>query len=147
MSSQLQVDVLTGMRVIVAPGRSVRPDTFRGAEALPASLPSCPFCASNEADTPPEVARLGEGEPDTPGWRIRVVPNKYPIVGDGLAGAHEVLVLSPAHDRSFADLDDAAATEVFSMLRDRLAAHLADGYRHAHTYINHGKAAGASIEH
>ena len=54
--------------------------------------------------TPPEVARVGPGEPDTPGWQVRVVPNLYPIVGadpDGVRGAHEVLVLSPEHDRQF----------------------------------------------
>jgi UDPglucose--hexose-1-phosphate uridylyltransferase len=78
---------------------------------------------------------------------VRVVPNKYPLVGVGLGGAHEVVVLSPAHDRSFADLDDAAAAEVFEVLRDRIGRHLADGHTHAHAFINHGKAAGASIEH
>ena len=50
--------------------------------------------------TPPEVARTGGGAPDSPGWQVRVVPNMYPIVGDGVAGAHEVIVLSPAHDAS-----------------------------------------------
>ena len=33
--------------------------------------------------TPPEVHRTGAGEPDTPGWRVRVVPNLYPIVDAG----------------------------------------------------------------
>ena len=68
-----------------------------GAAATPPD--SCPFCAGHEAMTPPEVARVGAGAPDTPGWQVRVVPNLYPIVGDGVPGAHEVIVLSPAHDR------------------------------------------------
>ena len=78
---------------------------------------------------------------------MRVVPNKYPIVGDGVAGVHEVVVLSPAHDRSFADLDTDAATEVLVVVRERIACHLEAGHRHAHAFVNHGKAAGASIEH
>jgi UDPglucose--hexose-1-phosphate uridylyltransferase len=146
--SELREDLLTGARVIVAPGRSIRPDTFRtDAPELPSSVPACAFCDGNEHETPPEVARRGPGDPETPGWRVRVVPNKYPLVGESVGGAHEVVVLSPAHDRSFADLDDAAAGEVFEVLRDRIGRHLAEGHTHAHAFINHGKAAGASIEH
>jgi UDPglucose--hexose-1-phosphate uridylyltransferase len=146
--SELRTDGITGDLVIVAPGRSTRPDTFRtSAPALPPKVTSCPFCDGNEHDTPPEVARTGPGAPGTRGWRVRVVPNKYPIVGEGVAGAHEVIVLSPAHDRSFADLDDDAVVEVFGVVRERVALHLAAGYRYAHAFINHGKAAGASIEH
>jgi UDPglucose--hexose-1-phosphate uridylyltransferase len=168
MASDLREDLVTGARVIVAPGRSVRPDTFRSAApSLPPSVQDCPFCAGNEHDTPPEVARRGPGEPDTPGWRVRVVPNKYPIAGasangtgatgtgptgtgttgTGVSGAHEVVVLSPAHDRSLADLDDAAIIEVFGVMRDRVGKQLADGHTYADTFVNHGKPAGASIEH
>jgi UDPglucose--hexose-1-phosphate uridylyltransferase len=75
------------------------------------------------------------------------VPNLYPIVGEGVGGTHEVVVLSSAHDPSLADLDEDAIVEVFAVLRDRIAKHLADGYAHAHAFVNHGKAAGASIEH
>ena len=35
--------------------------------------------------------------PGEPGWRVRVFPNLYPITD-----AHEVVVLSPDHDRTFA---------------------------------------------
>jgi UDPglucose--hexose-1-phosphate uridylyltransferase len=148
MVSELREDIVTGAHVIVAPGRSVRPDTFRApAPPLPATVPACPFCDGNEHKTPPELARRGEGAPGSPGWRVRVVPNLYPIVGDGVGGAHEVVVLSSAHDRSLADLDDDAIIEVFAVLRDRIAKHLADGHAHAHAFVNHGKPAGASIEH
>jgi UDPglucose--hexose-1-phosphate uridylyltransferase len=76
-----------------------------------------------------------------------VVPNLYPVVGDGVPGAHEVVVLSPEHDRSFAGLTDDAAAAVFDVLRERSAAHLAAGLEYAQPFVNHGKAAGASIEH
>ena len=102
--------------------------------------------------TPPEVARTGQGAPETTGWRVRVVPNLYPIVGGdnagpGATGAHEVAVLSPAHSRSFAQLDDAQAIEVLTVLRDRARYHLRAGHAFVQVVINHGAAAGASIEH
>ena len=101
-TSTLVEDPLTGDLVILAPARASRPDDFRrrvaptpAAETAPTA--PCPFCPGNEALTPPEVARLGPGAPDTPGWSVRVVPNKFPIVGPGAGGAHEVVVLSPDH--------------------------------------------------
>jgi UDPglucose--hexose-1-phosphate uridylyltransferase len=145
---QLLVDELTGDRVILAPARALRPDTFRvHAEPLPASVATCPFCRSNEHETPPEVARLGGGDPDTPGWTLRVVPNKYPIVGDGVPGAHEVVIFSPAHDADLGALSEHAAADALVALRDRARFLLAHGYRYAQAFVNQGKAAGASIEH
>src|SRR6185369_5135866 len=145
---QLLVDELTGDRVILAPARAVRPDTFRvHTEPLPASVATCPFCRGNEHETPPEVARFGDGAPDTPGWTLRVVPNKYPIVGDGVPGAHEVVIFSPAHDADMGALTTNAAADVLLALRDRARFHLANGCRYAQAFINQGKPAGASIEH
>lgn len=151
--SELRRDELADRWVLLAPGRAARPNTFppaRGdAETKPAD---CPFCPGHERMTPPEVDRTGEGAPDTPGWRVRVVPNLYPIVGDedagpGATGAHEVAVLSPAHGRSFAQLDETQATEVLTVLRDRARHHLREGRAFVQVVINHGAAAGASIEH
>jgi UDPglucose--hexose-1-phosphate uridylyltransferase len=145
---QLLVDELTGDSVILAPARALRPDTFRvQAEALAATVPSCPFCAGNEHETPPEVARRGPGEPETPGWTLRVVPNKYPLVGDGVTGAHEVVIFSAAHDAGFGALSADAAADVLLALRDRARFHLAQGCLYVQAFVNQGKAAGASIEH
>jgi UDPglucose--hexose-1-phosphate uridylyltransferase len=145
---QLLVDELTGDRVILAPARALRPDTFRvHAEPRPASVATCPFCRGNEHETPPEVARFGGGEPETPGWSLRVVPNKYPIVGDGVPGAHEVVIFSPAHDADLGALSEHAAADALLALRDRARFHLAHGCRYAQVFVNQGKAAGASIEH
>jgi UDPglucose--hexose-1-phosphate uridylyltransferase len=145
---ELLVDELTGDQVILAPARALRPNTFRAnASPVPAKVATCPFCADNESQTPPEVARIGPGAPDTPGWRVRVVPNKFPIVGDGVAGAHEVIVLSPAHDGDLGRLPVAAATEALTAMRDRARVHLERGCAHAQLFVNQGKASGASIEH
>jgi UDPglucose--hexose-1-phosphate uridylyltransferase len=145
---QLLVDELTGEYVILAPGRALRPDTFRvQGEPLPPTDAGCPFCDGNELETPPEVARIGPGEPESRGWRVRVVPNKYPIVGEGVSGAHEVVVLSPAHHADLGMLDLEQCVEVLFALRDRTRFHLARGLEYAQPFVNHGKAAGASIRH
>ena len=98
---ELRTDELTGAQVIVAPGRATRPEVFRPAADRDATATAARFvpvlCRSRIDDTARGRAP-GGGAPDTPGWQVRVVPNLYPIVGDGVAGAHEVIVLSPAHD-------------------------------------------------
>jgi UDPglucose--hexose-1-phosphate uridylyltransferase len=102
--------------------------------------------------TPPEIARTGEGEPGTPGWRVRVFPNLYPFAGgpdagSGATGAHEVVVLSPDHDRAFADLGDDEAFDVVAMLRERARALGDGGHAYVQLLVNQGRAAGASIAH
>ena len=159
---------LNGLWVIVAPERAARPDTFRsdgeaGASEGDRDAIACPFCPGNESMTPPEVSRTGQGDPDTPGWRIRVVPNLYPMVAGPApttratfsrfhdtvrgGGAHEVVILSPSHQRSLADLTGAEIEEVFEVLADRMRTHLGAGHEYVQILVNHGKAAGASIEH
>jgi UDPglucose--hexose-1-phosphate uridylyltransferase len=145
---EMRHDALTDRLVIVAAERAARPETFRRAAEPPRPAPAdCPFCPGHETETPPEVARLGAGEPQTPGWTLRVVPNKFPIVGGSVAGAHEVVILSPAHDRSLGALSVDGAIDVFRTLRDRTAFHLDRGLAYAVPFVNHGRAAGASIEH
>jgi UDPglucose--hexose-1-phosphate uridylyltransferase len=68
--------------VILAPGRAERPEGFRTAASEPKGPDSCPFCEGREDRTPAEVyaTRPQGGEPDTPGWTTRVVPNLYPAL-------------------------------------------------------------------
>lgn len=160
--AELRHDALSGKLVLLAPGRAARPDTHDppgSADAAsnrpvddPAHALGCPFCPEHEHETPPEVARVGDGAPDTPGWSVRVVPNLFPIVGGegagpGATGAHEVVILSPDHRRAFHDLDDEQAMQVMTMLRDRARAHAETRSGYVQVLVNHGKAAGASIAH
>jgi UDPglucose--hexose-1-phosphate uridylyltransferase len=141
--TELRHDPVSGRIVIVAADRAARPHTL--VQAVPdddLGAAHCPFCPGHESHTPPEIARTGNGGPGEPGWRIRVFPNLYPITG-----AHELVVLSPDHDRSFAQLSHHEAAEVFTMLRDRVRAHLDSGLAHAGAILNQGRAAGASIAH
>jgi len=80
---EIRLDQLTGLRTILAPGRADRPEGFRRAAGGEKGANGCPFCEGREDRTPPEVyaVRPGGGEPDTPGWTSRVVPNLYPALG------------------------------------------------------------------
>ena len=148
---EYRYDAIHDRRVIVAAERVARPYTTTAAAESRTGPERCPFCPGHEDQTPPETCRTGDGEAETPGWRIRVVPNLYPIVGapdaGDATGAHEVVILCPDHDRDLPALDDDQATELFVVLRDRIRFHLDAGRVFVVAFVNHGRAAGASIEH
>jgi UDPglucose--hexose-1-phosphate uridylyltransferase len=81
---EVRIDQLTGLRTILSPARADRPFDFGGVatEPDPKAAENCPFCEGREDRTPPETwaDRSVEGEPDTPGWRARAVPNLYPAL-------------------------------------------------------------------
>ena len=143
-SERLRRDPVTGKLAVIAPERRRRPGA-PGAGADAAEKPPCPFCPGNETLTPPELDafRAPGTRPDGPGWRVRVVPNKYPA----FPGGHEVIVHSPDHGRDLEALDDEAAAEVLDMYRRRLTAHLELEARAAIVICNRGARAGASLEH
>jgi UDPglucose--hexose-1-phosphate uridylyltransferase len=139
---QLRRNPASGKLAIVAPSRATRPADAAGRGD---TAPPCPFCAGDEALTPPEVDALrpAGGETDGPGWRVRVVPNKYPA----LAGRHEVIVHSPDHATELEDLGDDALAEVVGMWQRRIAAHLDAGAAAVTLIANIGAGSGASLEH
>ena len=64
------------------------------------------------------------------------------------SGIHEVLVFSPEHDGSWADLDDRDAGLVMAALRDRVEEHArTPNVRYTQAIVNHGREAGASLSH
>jgi UDPglucose--hexose-1-phosphate uridylyltransferase len=81
---EIRLDQLTGLRTILSPARADRPFDFGGVpeEADPKAAENCPFCEGREDRTPPETwaDRPRGGDPDTPGWRVRAVPNLYPAL-------------------------------------------------------------------
>ena len=131
---------------MIAPGRARRPGAARGAVEPPTDeeLESCPFCEGREERTPPETYALGResSEPDTPGWLVRVVPNLYPAFE-----RQEVVVHTPQHARSLAELDDGQLARVAETWQARAAAARADGFAYVHALVNEGREAGASLAH
>ena len=129
-------DIRTQRWVIISPSRSVRPTVT----PKPTDYHACPFCVGNEKMTPPELYRIGPGEPDTKGWEVRVVPNKYPITD-----IHEVIIHSPSDTEDVDVLPVSQVEKVFSAYRDRYRAHESSGQ--VLIFCNHGETAGASLKH
>ena len=86
---ELRTDVLTGQQVIIAPLRSERP--FAVVQDVLLSPSEDPFAEGNEFETPPErfAVRDAASMRNGPGWKLRVVPNRFPaVVSSGGAGFH-----------------------------------------------------------
>lgn len=127
---------------MVAPGRSRRPGA-QGRTTRIADASTCPFCEGHEAMTPPEVQAFGRPEgapPDSPGWTVRVVPNKFPAIP-----GQEVVIHGPAHVLSFAELPAGVLTTVAGAWAARRAAHAEAAW--TAVAVNEGPAAGASLDH
>jgi UDPglucose--hexose-1-phosphate uridylyltransferase len=107
-------------------------------------LESCPFCEGREDRTPPETFALADHdrEPDTPGWQVRVVPNKYPAFEH-----HDVVVHTPRHARSLGELRPDEVALVARAWSARAEAARAEGYGYVQAVVNEGRDAGASLAH
>ena len=158
-------DRTTGTWVVIAPGRGQRPHSW-GAhpvsiqDSAPRFDAACPFCPGHEAELPGILAEMSA--PAAPGWSVRVIPNKFPILqaapetvsaftdhvahaGDGL---HEVIIECPRHDADLALLDDAEIEVVATAYQER-SRHLLQQPRieAALVFRNHGRVSGASMQH
>ena len=121
---EIRVDPLTGLKTIIAAGRATRPrGGFTVAPPEDIDTGADPFLEGHEDRTPPELfaVRPRGGAPDTPGWTVRAVPNRYPaLVPEApephpephpelftalpARGAHELIVNSPAPAVSYTHL-------------------------------------------
>jgi UDPglucose--hexose-1-phosphate uridylyltransferase len=161
----LRKDPITGRWVIISTDRAKRPSDFVCESVQIKGNGFCPFCYGNEGKTPPEIlayGRNGSGK-DSPGWTVRVVPNKFPALGiegdidregEGLfdrmngIGAHEVIIETPEHASTLATLPDPSVEQVLWAYRDRILDLKNDRrFRYILLFKNHGDAAGASLEH
>lgn len=100
----------------------------------------CPFCPGNEADTPPEVYRMGDGSADRPGWTVRVVPNLFPITD-----IHEVIIHSPDHDKNVEDLSQSQLENIIKTYINRFNYHKNNGK--VYIFSNQSLSSGASLVH
>jgi len=75
-------------------------------------------------------------------WNVRVVPNLYPAFE-----RQEVVVHTPEHLRSIADLDDSRLAIVAAAWQARAEVARAEGYPYVHAVINEGRTAGSSLPH
>lgn len=162
--SELRKDPILDRWVIIAASRGKRPSDFAG-EPEPEKSAGCPFCGGNESKTPPEIfaVRAPGTLPNTAGWDVRVVQNKFPALtleatlgrhGIGLLdrmggfGAHEVIIETPVHEMDLALAPVEHINKVLLTYRHRLEDLRQDPrFRHIVIFRNFGAAAGASLAH
>jgi UDPglucose--hexose-1-phosphate uridylyltransferase len=162
---EFRKDPITGRWVIIATERAKRPSDFIRESVEIQGANHCPFCPGNESKTPPEVLayRANGTGPNSPGWKLRVVPNKFPVLGiegdlnkqgEGLfdkmngVGAHEVIIETPDHYKTFDQLSEKEIEDTLWAFRDRMLDLKKDKrFRYILIFKNHGAAAGASLEH
>ena len=162
--SELRKDPIIGRWVIVSTERGKRPTDFVSAAPKGESM-SCPLCEGNETMTPPEIyaVRSHDSLANSPGWKIRVVSNKFPALriegtvereGVGMfdkmsgIGAHEVIIETPLHD----DILHRRSNDGVVMLLDTYQKRIADlkkdtRLHYIMVFKNEGERAGASLSH
>ena len=161
---ELRKDPIVQRWVVMAPDRAKRPSDVKDE---PKSVVGefDPFAEGNEAATPPEIMayRNYGSQPNGPGWRVRVVPNKFPALqvegnlekrGDGIydlmngIGAHEVIIECPHGETNMSRLSVDNIREVLWVYHDRLVDLKRDRRLvHALIFKNKGALAGASLQH
>ena len=162
--SELRRDPIVQRWVVMAPERARRPIEILDEPHL-AEAGVDPFAEGNEGSATPEVLayRDAGSTPDGPGWRVRVVPNKFPALhtdgtldprDDGLhhsmngVGVHEVIVECPHSETNMSRLSPENIREVLCAYRERLCDLRRDPrLAHALIFKNHGALAGASVAH
>jgi UDPglucose--hexose-1-phosphate uridylyltransferase len=165
---ELRKDPIVGRWVIISTDRAKRPTDF-ARESVKMKGGFCPFCFGNEAKTPPEIQAYrpnqngGQPQRDTPGWTVRVVPNKFPALGiegnldrqaEGLfdkmngVGAHEVIVENNEHNATLASMTPKNIEDVLWTFRDRILDLKKDRrLKYILIFKNYGEGAGATLEH
>jgi len=166
--SELRKNLVSGRWVIIATERSKRPDDFRPrgqTVTAPEAAGFCPFCEGSEGKTPPEVfaLRTAGTAPDSPGWTVRVVPNKFPALNRGTPppkaaqgvfqwmegiGVHEVVIENTDHALELSDLPVLHVRDVLGVFQQRIRTIETElHYQYVQLFKNKGKEAGASLSH
>ena len=163
--SELRHDPINRRWVAVALERSRRPGDFDFAPPVPDSdEPPCDFCPGREPSTPPELYAVRDnGEANSPGWLVRVVPNRTPVLaieGEldrkavGLydrmrgVGAHEIVIETPDHRLRPSEMPRLQLAAALAASRFRIADLMNDGrFKYALLFRNYGVAAGSTMHH
>ncbi|RQD72745.1 MAG: galactose-1-phosphate uridylyltransferase [Candidatus Syntrophonatronum acetioxidans] len=166
--SEIRRDIVSDNWVIIATERAQRPESFtleRPVKKIAAREHSCPFCYGNENKTPPEVfaIRSTPSGSNEPGWEVRVIPNKFPALENkqkldleksGIyefmsgEGVHEVIIETPEHHLSPGSLSLEQVKKIIDSYYIRYTELEEDTFlQYIQIFRNHGKEAGASLEH
>jgi UDPglucose--hexose-1-phosphate uridylyltransferase len=162
---ELRRDPVIGRWMIIDSDHTMGPLDFSKDDNTPTRKEICPFCPGREFQTPNEVdAVRPSGSPaNTPGWLVRTVPNKFPVLSfegfiqkDGIGiydqmtgiGAHEVLIETPDHEKGLAELTREEMRSVISQYLGRYRQLSKDSrFKYVVIFKNFGSSAGATVEH
>jgi len=131
-------DISSRRWVIVSAQRAARPD--QNGHGKDKKKVECVFCPGNEKLTSEEVYRVGEGERNEKGWKVRVILNKFPITD-----LHEVVIHSPSDTEDLFEYSQSQVESILHAYRDRFNFYRKRGQ--VLIFCNHGEHAGASIKH
>jgi len=167
--SELRKDPVSRRWVIFSPERAYRPNDYKDKEkdekTETEEIARCPFCEGKEEMAGPEILayeKIPGRTPNTPGWWIRVLENKYPALkwgelekkGDGIydkmngVGRHEIIVETPEHHKCLSKLSYSEVEKVLWAYRDRYLEIKEDPkMKYILIFKNYGREAGASLEH
>ncbi|KPJ67599.1 hypothetical protein AMJ44_07195 [candidate division WOR-1 bacterium DG_54_3] len=165
---ELRQNPATKEWVVISTERAMRPNQMGKVVSRPLvnEKEECPFCPGHENMTPNEIVsyRIYGTAPNSPGWRIRIIPNKYAALvpkGDlkrakvqrlfpqmnGI-GEHEVIIESPEHEKSIAVMDQKQVEEIFLAYRERyMTLSQNPKFEMIIIFKNHGFQAGTSLRH
>jgi UDPglucose--hexose-1-phosphate uridylyltransferase len=163
--SEIRVDPLSGQRTIVSEVRATRPGgELRVPLPEPLHPSSDPFVEGHENQTPPELyaVRPDGGAPNSPGWTVRVLPNRYPALSPDAheperqanpdlfwagpaRGAHEVIINAPDPVTSLAMLSVEQLSVAMEVWRARMRVHAEAAC--LHLIVSEHAEAGASLSH
>lgn len=162
--SEWRKDPIVDRWVIISTERGKRPNDYKDI-LEEKKTQECPLCVGKEKLTPPEIMAYREpgSQNDTPGWWVRVVPNKYPALrieeesslsqhGIYMAmngiGAHELIVESFSHEPGLDTQTEKQVEEVIWAWRERSLDLRKDSrLKYIQIFKNTGPVAGASLEH
>jgi len=133
-------DISSRRWVIVSAQRAARPDQNGKEKSKGEKKVVCVFCPGNEKLTSEEVYRVGEGERNEKGWKVRVILNKFPITD-----LHEVVIHSPSDTEDLFEYSQSQVESILHAYRDRFNFYRKRGQ--VLIFCNHGEHAGASIKH
>lgn len=158
--SELRQDIITGDWVVIATGRSKRPDEFSGSARAKTNPDAAdPFLHPEESGQkePLLVYRKPDGD-----WSLMVIPNLYPAFVNGRTpkdlsegpyfamngiGHHEVVITSDPQ-QSIAELPLWRVAEVVDAYQVRYRTLMSKkSVKYIQIFHNHGKEAGASLSH
>jgi UDPglucose--hexose-1-phosphate uridylyltransferase len=150
-----------GYWTIMATERGWRPMEYH-AKKITTERP-CPFCENHESETTSEVyaIRRPGTTPNGPGWQVRAIVSKIPILADGPngneshgqgiydwrpgVGRHEIIIETPEHQHDLDELTAPAIQEVIRVYVQRFGELEKDErFTHALLFKNHGLVSGSA---